>query len=311
MNKPIDQRSVTRSYKVWLLVLSVLISGCDGGIFGTGDGGKDTIIPVPEDSGSPETPPEMPGPGTDIDTIEDNLEAVPFENSDSTTNRIDALLRLINASNDPNLELVFINNNMVESPLVPLPGLSTTTATSNYITLPTAANSISVFAASDALDGSLDSPLAQINPLIVVSGSATTLVARGSFSETVSTFQLLPIKTRTTSGNGTALVRVIHAALLSGDSRFISVDLLPVNSPDTIVNVTTNLEYSALNSEYREIDAGSYDVDVTGRGNDSETIAMESNLTLVAGEAVTLVITNQDSNTTSLPGNILVVRDMN
>lgn len=290
-----------------ILGLSLFIGGCDGGIFGTGDGGKDTVMMTPETGADPVDSAEMPG--TSLETNEDNPGSGDFSNTVNMTGRADALLRLVNASDDPTLALVLINNNMVETPLLPLPGLSVAQGSGDYLSLETTANAVQIYSAADAADGSFNTPLAEINPLTTAAGSVTTLIARGSPDASTSTFELLARETTTFAEGNKALVRVMHTALISSQTQSIKVDLRTGDNPGSTTSLTTNLTYSALTTAYQEVSPNTYTIDASGIGDNGELIATLEGIQITAGEVITLVVRERHGSDSRYPAEIMVIRD--
>nr|MBX2883241.1 hypothetical protein [Granulosicoccus sp.] len=156
----------------------LLVGGCDGGIFGTGDGDNPPIV-VPvgtEDLG------ENPVVTDGMQNLPDNVglsfitsdSIGTFNNNENATNRSDAQIKLINASPNENLGIIAINNNMIEAPLIPLPGITSTNRVSGYLTLENPANAITLFTAADATREEFSMPIASIDPITLAAGSATT-----------------------------------------------------------------------------------------------------------------------------------------
>ena len=123
--------SSTLGASAWLtsLILACgLLSACDGGIFGTGDGQPPIIEVEPLPPGGP-APPVTP---VEMDQLPDPLD-VEFSNDFSTTLRNDALIRLVHASTGLADSIVITDRGNTSEPLVPLPGLTYGNAQTGYI----------------------------------------------------------------------------------------------------------------------------------------------------------------------------------
>ena len=201
---------------VYLLLLSLSLVACDGGILGTGDGGDPTII-VPDDLNSESS--EMTGSDVSdtIDSVSDetgdtdgndlsptsdlieqmlapntidpsnidpsivNLSAPLFENNTMVTDRGDALLRIVNTEPSGS-DAVVATVQGTDTPFIDLPGLFDNTI-AEYISVP--ANTpimINVFSSEDARASEFDNPAYQSDVLSLAPGSLTTLIIRGNVS---------------------------------------------------------------------------------------------------------------------------------
>ncbi len=280
-----------------LASLAATLTGCDGGIFGTGDGGKDAML-------------------TDGDnaTLENNLNgdvaSTEFSNDQAVTGRNDALVRIVNAASDSSLPLVFVNNNIVETPLLPLPGLSQQQGYSDYLILDNSANALRAHRAADIESGIYTSPLAVLDPLILAAGSSTTVIARGRADTTISSFELVAIANQISSATGNAMIRALHASVAIGTETLLDVTLTASGvTGGGATEAAANLGYFTGVSQYHEAPAGTYKVTVTERFNASNVLATANPVVIESGEVLTLIIRDSTADTPTAIGEILVIRD--
>ncbi len=260
-----------------VLLISVLLFGCDGGIFGTGDG--DAIIinsgvtgvdpsasespvetPNVSDADEATTPPApgsnqqaepLPGFSAIEDSVTSSTGQFAFTNLFSLSGQSDTVVELINTTTTP---ASLYSRTLTESQFV------TETTTTNFL----ASGSIDPFTSVlqiEALAASGASTLlAAVDPLSVSSGTKTQLILR-QLTPTVDVIAL-PVLQGNVSTTTVAL-RVVSIALI-GDPEVPSVFTLEPTS-NAANNLPTNesvqfepLTYAAPVSNYRALSAGTY-----------------------------------------------------
>lgn len=285
---------IQRTFCGFILMMLVVITGCDGGIFGTGDG-DDPIITVPGDTAQDVTadPSTPDGMGMSPDVVELSIVTADtvgsFNNAEVTSARSDAQLKIINASPDQNLSLLAINNNMVEMPLVPLPGLSTTTRDSGYLVINNPGNAITLFAAAEVVDENYTNPLASIDPVTLASGTSTTLLLRGIPEDLETPIEILAIGNQTRAADETALVRAAHAATNILSSVDIILESTTTDATEeTVLGAAFN--YQSGITRYTSLATGSYNLIIRDTNDPDRTLVEPTAITLADNEVITLIL---------------------
>ena len=258
------------------LAALLLVSGCDGGLFGTGDGGN--VIDV--DAGAPVTElppaqtPQMPGTPTDGTGTEDQAPTVEFDNLISGQSNTAPVIALLNTSsrplnisrelNDATLFTQAIEPGSFSEPVAISPG-------DNFL---------------DVLDAQSLQRVFSIRPLNAGESSVTTLIARVLSDQT---FDVVTLRTLTLSSTPTvAQVRIVQSNLLDETDTPATITLQPAgtapgNAEVLFANVAAS---SASQASYQTVGAGSYQL------LDSLARFQPAEITVEEGEIYTLVITS-------------------
>lgn len=286
-----------RQFIVGLCLL--FLSGCDGGIFGTGDGEDPTVV-VPGDTtedgqmGTPVTGDmNQPPDGVSLSVVTANTTG-SFNNSEITNSGNNAQVKLLNASPDETLSLVAINNNMIEAPLLPLPGITTTARDSGYITLSNPANAIALFTASDVAGNDFSRPVVSFDPITLAAGSTTSLIVRGIPGNTMTPLELLAVGNQTSTVDNQALVRVVHAA--TSIDNAIDIILKPDAAIEREeINVGAGFGYPNGITDYLTTVAGTYDLVIRDTDDPDRVLLGPESIVLAANEVLTLIVLDTDS----------------
>ncbi|MDB4224610.1 hypothetical protein N9850_12630 [Granulosicoccus sp.] len=251
---------------VQLILLACLLSSCDGGLFGTGDG---QIIVEADNSNI--------GVGNDVvatPTV-DGSSAVtpqPFENLQIATTITAPLINIINVSDQAVLARLDTNNNtLLTASIAP-------TTFSQVAQLQLGENNLVL------INPDTSEELLNIRPLTVGASSLTTLIVRNTPTQDLNGVLLSSMSISLTPT--VAQLRIVQADLLSNEDTAATFSLLPsgnepgsaeVNFPD--ISVAT-----ASSANYQSIGPGGYALtDSLGR-IDTEF------LTLQAGKIYTLIV---------------------
>lgn len=313
-DRPVNSgaRATTRQLSGILsaLLLMLLLTGCDGGIFGTGDGG-DIVSPAdvegsdPTDNGTepdegdstapeePVTEPESPlAPGADSGDATIELRA--FENLDTGSDSATPLLSLINLSqqslgafSDTDTQALF------SAPVQP-------GALSPRVTVPLGTESLSV------IDTDTDNTQLVLSPLNLGNASVTTLIARDRLAEpgadpetdidpetSSATVDILALPARLSlSDDALARVRLLQVYPIADDDRAGQMMLLPAGANPGGSEVSLGLVSAAdflQTVVYQTVTAGSYEL------QDSLSRFAPYPLTLSPGHAYTLILTGSET----------------
>lgn len=278
---------------VWLAVLLV-VSACDGGIFGTGDGDI-TILPDGDvvANGSSDTP---DGTNTgNSSTVPDDLDFVEagFDNLLISGDNQSPILNVINVSGTV---LSISHGTGTQALITALASGETSQATG----LPVSAQSISVF------ETGLPDNRVTLAPLNLAAFSVTTVIVRNALNVNSanidpaalleqlpsSTFELVPLRTLTSAGSShSALLRIVQANALDEDDSGATFILRPAGSQPGSVDISfTNISAAtALQSEYQALGAGDYEM------LDSLNRFLPVPLNIESGKVYTLIVTGSQA----------------
>jgi len=267
---------------VLIAILACLLTACDGGIFGTGDG---QIIPVdsansdssPTDSSPPDSgiggdaadvPPISPSPGDS----EANTDSQTFNNLQIGTTSTTPLLNVINVSDRTITTRDNANGEDLFAAAIAAGTFSQTAP------LQLGENNLTI------MDTDTSEALLAIRPLNVGASSLTTVVVRNSPAQAVNVVIL-----RSTSLSLTpsvAQLRVLQANLLSDEDSVATFSLQPSGmSPGSAeVNFTDISVAEASSANYQSVNPGDYQlIDSLGR-IEPELLSMQ------AGKIYTLIV---------------------
>lgn len=251
--------------------LTLILSACDGGIFGTGDGG-----PILVDSTDAI---ESSGDIANTPNVDAQTEAteIAFINLQSGTNTALPLINIINVSDQAiNAILNDSSNALFQTPIA-------AGAFSDTATLALGENKLLVIHAETAEE------LISMQPLTVSESTLTTLIVKNI---TTQGLNLVPLSSLSISQTpSVAQLRIIQADLLSDADISSTFSLQPTGlSPGSSeVNFPDISVASAATARYQLITPGDYLLlDALGR--------MESQLlTMQAGKIYTLIILNRSN----------------
>lgn len=294
-------KSLQRQLQVLvMLIASLLLIGCGGGLFGTGTGDENDVNintdavtePSPTTVG-PNTEPEQPGepivestdPVATPDASVAALAQLEFTNLDPGGLDSLPLLKIVNTSATTiNAQLDQIAESLFSESIQ-------ATSSSTYVEMPTGQSILTLFDA-DSL-----SPLVTLDPLNLAFGSVTTLLIRSpvDISENDQLpIDVLPLATRAlTTAPGMALVRLIQSDTQGVQaSQTATFTLRPAEpnpgSAEVVfsgVNALTN-----ATTDYQLAGPGDYAV------NDSLMRFDDQSLSLQPDRVYTLVVTDNPEN---------------
>ncbi len=294
-----------RLLRVWggrVLLVGVLaiLTGCDGGIFGTGDGDIDSSVDnvdaVSPGSEPPTGTETLPTEGEDEPSPDDpdddsQVETRSFENLLIGSDRTRPLIALVNLS-AVSLDVIVGANELFPDAI--LPGVVST-----YSSVALESTQLSV------VDGITADPLLILSPLNLAAYSVSTLVARdrltiGGDEQTLADVDIVAIASQQlSSDDGVARVRLLQASLLDDDDVPANMSLVPADESPGGSEVDLGVVSAAsfgTSSDYRLVTPGSYRlVDSLGR---LAPLSVE----LSSGEFHTLILTGS-------PVELLVLRD--
>lgn len=286
------------------VLIGLLLSGCDGGLFGTGDStdvaDASTIPdlaspgnsePEPSDNPSvanPDAGPEAPSINIPTDT-DDQLNIIGFSNT--TPSGINSLSATV-----PALKLINLTERAVTLATVEAQSITDTLgvsplSTSELLDVNTGESVVSV----RTTENDIETTLVSINPLNAVEDSITTLVIKSikvssDDAQQTSGFNVsvLALDTRAVaSANTMAEVRIVTLRTADTDSLPPSYTLSPddVNSSGTELELFTADDDNPTATMYSLANAGSYVLNST-----DETFTPEP-IVLIEDVVYTIIIT--------------------
>lgn len=250
---------------VQLILLACLLSSCDGGLFGTGDG-QIIVENVDADAGIGDDVVATPNAEETDGTTES------FENLQVGTTTTAPLINVINVSDQAILARSVTNDNALFAGRIPADTFSQTAE------LQLGQNNLVL------IDPDTTEELLSIRPLNVGASTLTTLIVRNTATQDLNVVFLSSMSLSLSPT--VAQVRIVQANLLSNEDTVSSFSLLPSGSEPGSAEVDF-LDVSvatASAANYQSIGPGDYVLaDSLGR------IEMES-LSLQAGKIYTLII---------------------
>lgn len=263
------------------LLLSVLLFGCDGGIFGTGDGdvlivdssvtgadpsGADNPIEAPDSSITDETnaPPatdsnqgteSLPGFSAAQNSVTSSTGQFGFTNTFSLSGQTATIVELINTTATP---VSLYSRTLTGSDFV------TETTTTNFLASGSIDPNTSVLQIEALAASGASTLLAAVDPLSVITGTKTQLILR-QLTPSVDVIAL-PVLQANASVDTVAL-RVVSIALI-GDPEVPSVFRFEPTTNATLADSVQfePLTYASPVSDYRALTAGVYSLtDDAGR----------------------------------------------
>ena len=305
-----------------LAVLTILMTatGCDGGIFGTGDGAdgagaiatdmaapdSNVIDPVSESQGNEEEDEldeEGVAPSSPADTANGNIPGLILSFSNTLPSGLDSQTAPLPALKVINLTEDVVNAAALNTPATDVGVDAQPGTTSELLTINIGETDISLATVDDA------ARLATISPLNSAEDSLTTIVVSGSIDNPdsdaaangVGSFSVLALETRAAvSASGMAEVRLILTSALSpNDSETDSTSSLPTQyllTPDNTntsgveLVFTTSDDGSAFIGSYQLITPGDFLFSSNGDMPLSQPITFEANT------VYTLIVTAEMQN---------------
>lgn len=263
----------------WMIIGALLLSSCDGGLFGTGDGHNNDMMiegTNSDNNGNPTQNPDMITGGTDTEA--DSQNTSDFSNLLPGSQISTPQLRVINLSN---VELT-INANDVASATF---GTISTGEDSGRIDIPDGVSSLFFSINSEDVPSTLVQTFTSFN---VAQFTLTTVIVRGTNDTTV---DVIPLVTRATSTSpDTALVRLVQANELGDAARSTTISLIAVEPTNSGSNVSfPDLSYTSTSTEYNDVIPGSYAL------TDSANRFSDENINIEAGEVYTLIISKANA----------------
>ncbi|WP_430880281.1 hypothetical protein [Granulosicoccus sp. 3-233] len=291
-----------------LLWLLPFLGACDGGIFGTGDGG-DIINPDNVEGSDPTDGAgdgdgqtdagDTPGPddadnGGTAGGSETAPQARGFENLLAGSDRETPLLSLINLSQSPITAFADADTTALFTPAIQ-PG-----DVSSLVAVPLNSQSLSLIEADEGR------PQLLLSPLNLGVSSVSTLIVRDRFDETdtdsdtsgaepdspAPLVEILALPSRLSPGSDAlARVRILQAYAIAGDTRSAQMLLLPAGDDpggsEVSLGSVSPADFQQI-PDYREVTAGSYAV------QDSLQRFSPVPVTLAASQSYTLILDGSD-----------------
>ncbi len=260
----------------WLLamILAALGTGCDGGLFGTGDPTIDVVDSAgpAEEAGTDTDAPESEEVDTDDagPAGETELSPVPLNNAQASTSRDDAVVQLFNYTDVPLY-------------LTPIAAEDQPVAASSV------SGPLSIPAGTERLSATIDTGdvIAVFDPVSLATGSATGLLFRSlTPNDEVPAFIT---RTRAESPS-TVLIRLILAGSAASASDTGDTRLIPQGEAAADAEILfPPLSFDVPVGEYLAATAGEYLF--------QSPLLDDRSVILAAGESYTLVIEPSDATT--------------
>lgn len=271
---------------VQLALLACVLSACDGGLFGTGDG-QNIVVDntVTSDGGFGGDVANAPEGENDVDATTES-----FDNLQIGTTTTTPLINVINVSDRVITARLDTNNRPIFTAPIAVGTFSQTAQ------LQLGANNIALF------DTETTEELLVVRPLNVGESTLTTLVVRNHVTQVIDVV-LLSSRSMTLTPS-VAQVRMVQANLLSTDDTIATFSLLPSgNSPGGAEVSFSDVSQALANAaDYRSVSPGDYLLVDSLARIDSEP------LTLQAGKIYTLIIVGSSDSAILLHEDDLLAR---
>ncbi|MBX2884733.1 MAG: DUF4397 domain-containing protein [Granulosicoccus sp.] len=239
------------------------------------------------------------------------------DNSNATTGRADAVIRVVHSSD--NAGTVFVTADEANSaPLIgdaldPTSGLTVATGAVGPVAIDAGDHTIEVIKAGDFFASNF-SPVLNINKMTLGAGSSTTFIARGDAIDAGSDTPLEMVsvfnQTTTDSVDG-GLVRVIHAArglsIVFDGLTTGSLDLFATT--DGVVNGTpaiSDFSYGDVSTGYVELPAAVYEFVATEAGNSARE-RFSATVDVSVGSVTTVIV--RDGAAFGMDADLVVIDD--
>ena len=291
---------------------AALVSGCDGGITGTGGPITEMESTIGAIDSGPSSSDAAPSGEVAVASLSSDSE---FVNNANATLRSDSIARIVHTVNElPSIYAVL--NQDFTAPLIPQPGIDFGDGFQFYLSLPADTHELDIF----SLETEPTEPrtqLAGINPLILSEGSASTLVLRGLTTSVEEddpyVIEMLAVPNVLSTNQGSTInIRVLHAAPLF-DAEQGELDVY-LRTTDTI-NPTTGLptfedfNYVTGTSGYFETVAGSYSITATDANGQTQVIPTTEPITPSGGSSTTIIIIDDPDGVAGVDVEFLIVND--
>ncbi|ASJ70162.1 hypothetical protein [Granulosicoccus antarcticus] len=283
--------------KVLLLLCTLLIlSGCDGGIFGTGDGQDfsldipDAVGPnpnpdEPDDNDSVETPPTDTGQEPGASEPDDQQDSRAFENLQISSTNPQPLVSLLNFSD------AFLNASTSPGAVTLFAESVSPTSISGETEIALEATALNVTNVSTA------ETVLVLSPLNLGAFSVSTLIARNRLAadatetgsdNSLPSVEVIPIFTqKQPSDDGVARIRLLQVSPLDADDQTASISLVPAGNQPGGAEVdlgTMSAASLGQQTDYQSASPGTYSL------VDSLDRLSPLTLGLEAGEFYTLIL---------------------
>ncbi|MFT5893430.1 MAG: hypothetical protein ACI8VW_000296 [bacterium] len=268
-----------------LTILACLLSACDGGLFGTGDGQTIVVDTATSDSG-------LGGDVTNASAGENDSDAITesFDNLQIGTTTTTPLINLINVSDRTIAAILDTSNSLLFAAPIASGG-STQTAQ-----LPLGENNIIL------IDPDTSNELLAVRPLNVGGSTLTTLLVRGNATQVLDVVLLSSMSISLTPS--LAQLRVVQANLLSNEDTAATFTLQPSGSSPggSEVSFPDISRASASSASYQSVSPGDYSLVDSLSRIDAEPVNMQ------AGNIYTLIILNNPTSAILLHEDDLLAR---
>ncbi len=280
----IRQLLQSMSKSLTILIILVLLTSCDGGLFGSGDGSEnldidasDSGIASGNNSDNNSESEEAQEPDSVSGLQPEPTSSLVFDNVLVGSDRLDPIINLFNNSTR-SLDVVSeANGSSIFSSSI-APGTF-----SEPGTLATGENQLNI------VDTQTGQTVFLIEPLNAGVSSVTTLIARNLLDQQI---DVVPLRTLSVSNTpSVALVRVVQAKLLNELDTAATFTLqpngsMPGNSEIEFLNVAAS---TAADAQYQTVGAGTYQL------IDDLNRIEPTTLSVLAGEIYTLVVINTET----------------
>lgn len=285
MNEAIQHGIFRRSLGALVLAILLTLGGCDGGIFGTGDGSDVQEMKPGEHEADAMPGGNSNGPGDqDLDSqITDNIATLEFDNLLNSGGQVQPAVRLINLTA---VELNVHINLIQVAPLYLTPVASQQIG--EPVPVPLGENTLTIRESSGG------DTLFSFSPFNAGEASVTTLIARASPSNE---YSVLALRTLTRSNMpSAALLRIVQVYPLDETDTRSTFTLEPQgNAPGSAQLSFPDIAASSEpDSAYSTVGAGEYQL------TDSLARFEPVRIALSAGDIYTLLIVDREAPTVVL-----------
>ena len=264
-----------------VMAFALLLSSCDGGLFGTGDGHNNDVMI--DGTGGGDTGSDVTG---NPDTTTGGSDGTTGEGADQSTAAFDNLLSSSQIS-APQLRIINLTDNeiLIAANTVGTDAIGLVRADddSGRISLPVDVSSLFF---SITTPSALDPELVQtIDRFNAAEFSITTVIVRIA-SETQ--LEVIPLVTRASAtSNDTALVRLVQANELGDATRSATLSLIAVEPANSGSDVSfVDLSFVSIATDYRDVLPGSYTL------SDFDNRFSDESISFAAGKVYTVIINN-------------------
>lgn len=297
---------IKRYLGITLITATMLVAGCSSDDDGDGATTEGTTTEGTTTEG---------GTTTGGITGADFATGAVVDNSNDTTGRTDAVIRVVHSSD--NAGTVFVTADeansapLIGDPLDPASGLAVGSAAVGPVAIDAGAHTIEIIKAGDFFANNF-TPALSIDDLTIGAGSSTTFIARGDAIGTDNPLEVVSVfnQTSTDSADG-GLLRVIHAArglsivfdgLTSGNLDIFATTDGSVNGTPAV----SNFGYADVSTGYLELPAAVYQVVVTEAGNSARE-RFSASVDVTVGSVTTVIV--RDGASFGMDADLVVIDD--